>query len=73
MLKSIKQYADSIDGISIYPIISLLIFVVFFIALLYYVKKMSRSKADAISKLPLDLNDDGAVASSSSPNLKHAQ
>ena len=35
MLKYIKQYADSIEGINIYPIISLLMFVVFFTAVIW--------------------------------------
>jgi cbb3-type cytochrome oxidase subunit 3 len=54
MFKFIKQYAESMDGISIYPVISLLIFFVFFIALLYYVKKMDKSKVDELSRIPLD-------------------
>jgi cytochrome c oxidase cbb3-type subunit IV len=70
MLKSIKQYAASIEGISIYPVVSLLIFLVFFIVLLYYVKKMSRSKVEAIRNLPLEGNDE-AAPTITSPNLKH--
>lgn len=54
MFKFIKQYAETADSISIYPIISLLIFFIFFIGLLYYVKKMDKAKADAISRIPLD-------------------
>jgi cbb3-type cytochrome oxidase subunit 3 len=54
MFKFIKQYAETTDGISIYPIISLLLFFAFFIGLLYYVKKMDKAKADAISRIPLD-------------------
>jgi len=54
MFKFIKQYAESIDGINIYPVISLLIFFLFFVALLYYVKKMDKGKANEISRIPLD-------------------
>ena len=43
MLKFISKYADKINGIDIYPIISLIIFVVFFAAMLVYVKKMKKS------------------------------
>lgn len=71
MLKYIKEYAATIDGISIYPVISLLIFFVFFIALLYYVKKMDTKKAEEISKLPLDIHDQPADAYSQN-NLKQA-
>lgn len=54
MFKFIKQYAESIDGINIYPIISLLLFFVFFVVLLYYVKKMDKEKVKEISNIPLD-------------------
>ena len=57
MFRYIKQHLAGIDGINIYPLISLLIFFVFFIALLYYVKKMDVKKVEEISNLPLDLND----------------
>jgi hypothetical protein len=55
MLKFIRQYADKIDGIEIYPVVSLVIFVVFFLAVLVYVKKMRQSSVDEMSQLPLDL------------------
>jgi cbb3-type cytochrome oxidase subunit 3 len=55
MLKFISKYADKINGIDIYPIISLIIFVVFFIAMLVYVKKMKKSSIDEMKNLPLDL------------------
>lgn len=55
MLKFIKQYASTIQGIDIYPTISMLIFVLFFIAVLYYVKTMDKKKVEEISSLPLDL------------------
>ena len=57
MFRYIKQHLAGIDGINIYPLISLLIFFVFFLALLYYVKKMDAKKVEEISNLPLDLND----------------
>lgn len=60
MFKFIKQYAETIKGIDVYPIISLLIFVVFFIAVLYYVRKMDNNKVKQIKNLPLDLDDDNS-------------
>ena len=71
MLKFFKQHAASIDGISIYPIISLLIFFLFFIALLYYVKKMDKNKVNEISRIPLD-PDESLDESSIQNNLKQA-
>jgi cbb3-type cytochrome oxidase subunit 3 len=57
-MKFIRQYAEKINGIEIYPIIGLLIFVVFFIAMLVYVKKMSKSSIDEMKNLPLDLAEE---------------
>jgi len=56
MLKYIKEHASSIDGINIYPIFSLLVFFIFFVVLLYYVKNMDKKKIEEISNLPLDLD-----------------
>ena len=58
MLKFIRQYADKIGGIEIYPVISLVIFVLFFVAVLVYVRKMKQSSVDEMSQLPLDLQEE---------------
>jgi cytochrome c oxidase cbb3-type subunit IV len=62
MFKFIKQYAETINGIDVYPIISLFIFVLFFIGVLWYVRKMDKSKVDEMKNLPLDLTDDNGYA-----------
>jgi cytochrome c oxidase cbb3-type subunit IV len=48
------HYLSDIDGVSIYPIISLFIFFVFFIGLFYWVQKMDKSSIDEIKNIPLD-------------------
>lgn len=58
MLKYIKNYAASIKDIDIYPIISMSIFVLFFIAVLYFVIKMDKKRVEEIRSMPLDLSDD---------------
>lgn len=60
MFRFIKQYAESIDSVNFYPIISLLIFFVFFIVMLYYVKKMDKSKVNEISRLPLEQDEENS-------------
>ena len=60
MFKFIKQYVESIRGIDIYPIISLFIFLLFFIAVLWFVKKMDKRQVEKMSNLPLDLEDDNS-------------
>ena len=57
MFKFIKQYAEGIDGINIYPMISLVIFFVFFVVLLFYVKKMDKTTVSEISRIPLDQDE----------------
>ncbi len=54
MLKFIKHNMSTIDGIAIYPIISLLIFSGFFAVLIYYVVRMRKAQVDELSNYPLD-------------------
>ena len=60
MLKFVKNHMDSIAGIEIYPIISLLIFFTFFVALFYWVFTAKKDYIKTVSNLPLDnpKNDD---------------
>ena len=53
MLKFIGGHVSSIDGISIYPIISFIIFFLFFIGVTYYVITASKSSMDKMSEMPL--------------------
>lgn len=57
MLKFIKHNIESIEGIGIYPMISLLIFFIIFVGMLVYVFVIPKSKIDELSNLPLDNND----------------
>jgi cbb3-type cytochrome oxidase subunit 3 len=45
------------DGVSIYPIISLLIFVIFFITVMLYVMKMKKREIDELSQIPFELDE----------------
>ena len=54
MFKFIKQYAETINHVNIYPLISLTIFLLFFIVLLVFVKKMSRDKIEKLSNIPFE-------------------
>jgi cytochrome c oxidase cbb3-type subunit IV len=57
MFKFIKQYAETISQVNIYPMISLFIFFLFFIVLLVLVKKMKKERVEELSNLPFD-NDE---------------
>jgi hypothetical protein len=54
MLKFISHNFDGIDGIEIYPIISMLLFFIVFVTMLIIVIKMPKNRIDEISQLPLD-------------------
>lgn len=59
MFKFIQQYAEKMQDANIYPTISLIIFVLFFVTLLFLVKKMGQERVSELSNLPLD-NDEPA-------------
>jgi len=54
MLKYIKHNLESIDGVAIYPIISLVTFFTVFVVMLYIVLKMKKSDLKEIENLPLE-------------------
>ena len=57
MFKFIKQYAEKIDHVAIYPIISLFIFFLFFVVLLVFVQKMDKQRIIELSNIPLDTDE----------------
>lgn len=44
----------SIDGIEIYPIISLVIFVAFFVGVIIYLAKADKKTINELKQMPLD-------------------
>lgn len=54
MLKFVKHHMESITGIEIYPIISLLIFFIFFVALFYWVITAKKDYINKVSQIPLE-------------------
>ena len=54
MLKFVKNHMESIDGIATYPMISLVIFFVFFSILFWWVFTASKEHIKEVSELPLD-------------------
>lgn len=56
MLKFIKHNMETIDGVSIYPIISFLIFFSIFMIAIVYVIRKDRASIEETSLLPLNDN-----------------
>ncbi len=61
MLKFIKGHMASIDGIEIYPIISLLIFFTFFVVLFWWVFTAKKDYISTVSNLPLEDDNDNNI------------
>jgi len=60
MLKFIKHNMETIDGVSIYPILSFLIFFTLFVVAVVYIIKKDQKTVDEISLLPLDNDNNQA-------------
>jgi hypothetical protein len=58
MLKFVKNHMESITGIEIYPIISLLIFFIFFVVLFYWVITAKKDYITKVSNIPLENEND---------------
>lgn len=45
---------QNIDGVEIFPIISLLIFVIFFLSVIFWTVRLDKKYINKLSKLPLE-------------------
>lgn len=54
MLKFIKHNLETIMGIEIFPVISFVIFFIFFIGLFVWVAKLKKAEINAIAAIPLE-------------------
>ena len=52
MLKFVKNHLETIEGVSIYPLLSLLLFFGFFAGLMYWVIKQKSSHIEALKNIP---------------------
>ncbi len=58
MLKFVKHHMETIAGIDIFPLISLVIFFVFFVGLFIYIIRADQKEINQISRIPLDAKAD---------------
>lgn len=58
MLKFVKHHMETIAGIEIFPLISLVIFFLFFVGLIIYIIRVDKKSIHEISRIPLDSNAD---------------
>ncbi len=57
MLRYIKEHLATIDGVAIFPIVSLSIFFLFFAGLLWWILTMKKDYIKINSELPLDKSE----------------
>ena len=57
MLRFVKGNLENIDNVQIYPLISLMIFFVFFVALFYWVITAKKEHIEEVSNIPLENNN----------------
>ncbi len=56
-MRYLKHYFESIAGIEIFPIISLLLFFLFFVGLLIYVMRLRKEDTRRMSMAPLEFDE----------------
>ncbi len=56
MLKFIKGNLEQIDNVAVYPMISLLIFFIFFVVLFWWVFTAKKAHIEEVSAIPLNDN-----------------
>jgi|APMed6443717190_1056831.scaffolds.fasta_scaffold88144_2 cytochrome c oxidase cbb3-type subunit IV len=57
MLSSIKHYLSTEEGVQAYGIFSLMVFVLFFLAVIIRIIRMRKSTIDEVSAMPLGDDD----------------
>ncbi len=58
MLKYVKGNLENIDSVEMYPIISLLIFFIFFVGLFIWVITAKKAHIEEVSNIPLAADED---------------
>ena len=54
MLKFIKSHMSTIDGVEVFPLISFIIFFVFFVGLTVYAMSLRKNHVAEMSNMPLE-------------------
>lgn len=65
-----KEILQSIEGVEIYPIISLIVFVVFFVVVTILLIRMDKNYINEMKQLPLTKDDNNKI-NSGELNEKH--
>lgn len=66
----IRNYLQAIEGVEIYPLISLIVFVIFFVVILIWMLKMDKNYIDEMKQLPLNPTSNRNLNSTGEPDDK---
>ncbi len=66
----IRNYLQSIEGIELYPLISLAVFVIFFIAVFIWILKVDKNYIKKMENLPLESENNRNLNSTGESNDK---
>lgn len=61
-----KETLRSIDGVSLFPVIAIIIFIVFFLLVLFFTFRMDKKHVFQFASLPLDQEKDTSL-----PPIQH--
>ena len=64
----IRNLLQSIEGVEIYPLISLVVFIIFFVVILVWMFKIDKNYIKEMEKLPLDSNNNRNLNSTGETN-----
>ena len=66
----IRNYLQSIEGVEIYPLISLIVFVIFFVVILVWMLKIDKNYIKEMEQLPLESENNRNLNSTGEPDVK---
>ncbi len=64
----IRNLLQSIEGVEIYPLISLIVFIIFFVVILVWMFKIDKNYIKEMEQLPLDSNNNRNLNSTGNTN-----
>ena len=64
----IRNLLQSIEGVEIYPLISLVVFIIFFVVILVWMFKIDKNYIKEMEQLPLDSNNNRNLNSTGNTN-----
>ena len=64
----IRNLLQSIEGVEIYPLISLLVFIIFFVVILVWMFKIDKNYIKEMEQLPLESNNNRNLSSTGKTN-----